>query len=181
MYRSTTFFAAGCLAVTPALAQETTEPEAPMPVVEDSSQGETASDTAPESAPESAPASEPAGMMHNAPLIAADALDDALIYSLGETYDQTIWDSGDPFGPIATGWNEIGEVEDVVLDSEAKVVGVTVDVGGFLGIGETTVLLPTDDLRLVQTPEGSGFYIVTRMSREQIEDAEEIENLLGDD
>ncbi|MAQ83557.1 MAG: hypothetical protein CMH12_10020 [Maritimibacter sp.] len=148
-----------------------------MPVVEDSSQGETASDTAP--APESA--SEPAGMMQNAPLIAADALDDALIYSLGETYDQTIWDSGDPFGPIATGWNEIGEVEDVVLDSEAKVVGVTVDVGGFLGIGETTVLLPTDDLRLVQTPEDSGFYIVTRMSREQIEDAEEIENLLGDD
>ena len=77
--------------------------------------------------------------------------------------------------------NAIGEVEDVVLDSEAKVVGVTVDVGGFLGIGETTVLLPTDDLRLVQTPEDSGFYIVTRMSREQIEDAEEIENLLGDD
>ncbi|WP_425050396.1 PRC-barrel domain-containing protein [Psychromarinibacter sp. S121] len=172
MYR-TTLIAMACLAAQPLMAQDDTATETPPPVIEDSSDGDMASDTA--------PAEEPAGMMHNAPLIAAGALDDAAIYSLGETYDQAIWDSGEPFGPITTGWNEIGDVEDVVLDSSAMVVGVTVDVGGFLGIGQTTVLLPTDDLRLVQTPEDGGFYIVTRMSREQIEDAEEIDTLLGED
>lgn len=114
-------------------------------------------------------------------LLSAEAIQDADVFSLGQTYDQTFWDSGEPFGQVAGGWVEIGEVEDLVLDAEAKVVGVTVDVGGFLGIGESTVLLPVADLRLVRLPDAEEFILVTRMSREQIEAAEEVGDLLGDD
>lgn len=114
-------------------------------------------------------------------LIRAEAVEDASVYSLGETYDETYWDSGEPFGPLATAWNEIGEVEDLILSNDAEVVGVTVDVGGFLGIGERTVLLPIGDIRLVQLPENEGFFIVTRMTEEQLEAADDVEGVIGDD
>lgn len=115
------------------------------------------------------------------PLIRAEAVEDAKVYSLSAGYDETFWDSGEPFGPVMTAWDEVGSVEDLVLDNAAQVVGVTVDVGGFLGIGESTVLIPLDEMRLVQMPENEGFFVVTRMSQDQLEEAGEIENLVGDD
>ncbi len=129
------------------------------------------------------PAAEEPGMMgHTSAMLRADAVEDAIVYSLGETYDEAIWDSGEPFAQITGGWDEVGEVEDLIIDAEAKVVGVTVDVGGFLGIGESTVLLPVGDLRLVRLPDDDAFIVVTRMTREQIENAEEVDDdLLGDD
>ena len=125
-----------------------------------------------EAAPE--PSMVPKGIM-----ISADAVEDATVYSLAESYDETFWASGETFGPVATAWAEIGEVEDIVLDDTASVLGVTVDVGGFLGMGKRTVLLPVEDIRLVQTPD-AGFFIVTRMSRAQFEEAEGIDGLIGD-
>ncbi|GGE53894.1 hypothetical protein GCM10007276_33720 [Agaricicola taiwanensis] len=44
---------------------------------------------------------------------------------------------------------EIGEVEDVLLDREGRVIGVAVEVGGFLGMGEKEVAIPVDQLEFV--------------------------------
>ncbi len=142
----------------------------------------TAQDSAPDTKPDTKPdTAAPAMMSATGALIRAEAVEDAQVYALGETYDATFWDSGEPFARIAAGWEELGEVEDLVLDASASVVGVTVDVGGFLGIGERAVLLPVADLRLVDLPDQSDFVIVTRMSRERIEAAEEVGPLVGDD
>ncbi|MBF9036583.1 hypothetical protein HKCCE2091_20285 [Rhodobacterales bacterium HKCCE2091] len=107
-------------------------------------------------------------------MIRADDIEDADVYALADSYDQGFWDSGDPFGPVSADWGEIGEVEDLVIDDTGSVVGVTVEVGGFLGIGEKTVLIPLEDLRLVQRPGSEGFFIVTRMTNEDMDAAEDV-------
>lgn len=134
--------------------------------------GDTMDDTA------AAPTAAEAAPIPPATMIAAEAIEDAIIYSLGAAYDQSLWDSNEPFGPVTADWAEIGDVEDLVISEAGQVLGVTVDVGGFLGIGERTVLVPIEDLRLVQSPD-DGFFIVTRMQRGQIEEADEIGGVIG--
>lgn len=51
----------------------------------------------------------------------------------------------------------VGTIEDVVIDGDGKVVGVLVGVGGFLGLGETTV------------PIGFRHLAVTRIGPDQLE------------
>ena len=109
-------------------------------------------------------------------MIRASDIEEAVVYSLADSYDQDFWDRGEPFGAVAADWGEVGEVEDLVINDAGGVVGVTVEVGGFLGIGEKTVLVPLADLRLVQRPEAEGFFIVTRMSNEQFEASDDIED-----
>ncbi|MBV0912973.1 PRC-barrel domain-containing protein [Anianabacter salinae] len=114
-------------------------------------------------------------------MIAAESIEDARVYSLGDAYNADLWESNEPFGPITADWADIGEVEDLIISQSGQVQGVTVDVGGFLGIGDNEVLVPLDDLRLVQNPDDDEFYVVTRMSRTAIEDAEEVQGVIGAD
>ncbi|WAJ27254.1 PRC-barrel domain-containing protein [Antarcticirhabdus aurantiaca] len=44
---------------------------------------------------------------------------------------------------------DIGEVEDLLLDQQGRVIGVVVEVGGFLGIGDKEVAIPSEALRFV--------------------------------
>ena len=39
---------------------------------------------------------------------------------------------------------EVGEIADLVMDPDQKLVGVVLSVGGFLGIGEKWVAVPVD-------------------------------------
>lgn len=47
----------------------------------------------------------------------------------------------------------LGKVEDMLLDAEGRVVGVVVGVGGFLGIGQKQVAIPTDSIQVVYEGE----------------------------
>ncbi len=124
-----------------------------------------ASDTAAETETPAEPESQPASV------ISADEITDADIFTLDGNYDASLWDSGSPFDVVSADWTDIGEVEDLVLDRGGKVVGVTADVGGFLGIGKKTVLLELADIRLVQTDEDN-YVIVTRISADELEERE---------
>ena len=88
-------------------------------------------------------AGQPAG-----PYIRADDVEDARVYTVGTAYDQSLWNDGEPFGPVAADWGDIGEVEDLLIDNVGNVVGVTVEVGGFLGVGQKTVILMLQDVKL---------------------------------
>jgi hypothetical protein len=59
---------------------------------------------------------------------------------------------------------DIGKVEDVVIDQEQNVYAV-VSVGGFLGIGGKEVAIPMDVLK--PGPENDG--LVTAMTKEELE------------
>lgn len=111
----------------------------------------------------------------------ADALDDANIVTLESQYDESIWSAGTPFDTIEADWDEIGEVEDVILNATGQVVGLTTDVGGFLGIGEKTVLLPLEDLRVVRTGDDpDDLTVVTRLNSEALEALPEFDLDLDD-
>jgi hypothetical protein len=97
------------------------------------------------------------------------------IYSMGTNYDANTWDSGyddgswDAVDWNADGFNQIGEIEDVVLDRQGQMVGLVAEVGGFLDIGDKHVVVPTDDLRLVPVDDRNYRY-VTRLTEEQLEE-----------
>jgi hypothetical protein len=63
----------------------------------------------------------------------------------------------------ATGGDEIGAIDEVLVDSTGQPVAVAAEVGGFLGIGDKTVVIGLDQLRLENDR------LVTGMSKEQIE------------
>ena len=59
--------------------------------------------------------------------------------------------------------NKIGEVDDVLIDQTGKIVVVTVEMGGFLGIGEKHYLLDITKL----TPKDKA--LQTTMTKEQLQ------------
>ena len=97
------------------------------------------------------------------------------VYTTNEAYDEGAWGANPDYAwgragydAIGSGWNQIGEIEDVVLDKTGKLVGVVVEVGGFLDIGDKHVLLRVGDVDLVPVDEKS-YSLVTRYSEEQLE------------
>ncbi len=68
----------------------------------------------------------------------------------------------------------IGKVEDVVIDSDGKVVAVLVGVGGFLGLGETTVAIGLRHL-VISHADTDRLEVKTSLSRKAIEQAATID------
>jgi sporulation protein YlmC with PRC-barrel domain len=62
--------------------------------------------------------------------------------------------------------NSVGEVADLMLDSNQAITHVLVGVGGFLGIGERHVAL---ELSQLSVDAGEDGVLVTRMTKEQLE------------
>lgn len=78
---------------------------------------------------------------------------------------------------IDAGWNDIGSINDLVIDSQTgEVQAVLVDIGGFLGLGARTVSVSMDQLRLISDGDSQGdYFIVFTSTREQLENAPEFE------
>jgi hypothetical protein len=95
------------------------------------------------------------------------------VYSIASQYDETTWGdtagSVDAFDVNSDGVNQIGEIEDVVLDRSGQMVGIVAEIGGFLDIGDKHVVVPVEDLRLVAIDDRTYQY-VTRLSEEQLEE-----------
>ena len=136
----------------------------------------------------SGPAFAEAHLMDTTNLISTDDLIDAPIYGLEEgMYDETLWGT-DPYGyyDYNEGFTEIGEIEDIVLDRNGQMVGVIAEIGGWLGLGENTVMLPVGDIRMTGPVEGMGFYggerfaIVTRLTEEQAEALPDVDGTIFD-
>jgi len=71
-------------------------------------------------------------------------------------------------------WDDIGEVNDVVMSPEGETLGVLVDVGGFLGMGARTVALDMSQLHLLRD-ETNRRFVAVNSTREQLESAPEYE------
>ncbi|SPJ22619.1 PRC-barrel domain-containing protein [Palleronia abyssalis] len=108
-------------------------------------------------------------------IITAEMLEDARVVSLEGNYDQDVWDDSAPLSAMVANLTEIGGVEDVVLSVDGQMLGLTTDVGGFIGIGDKTVMIPLEDIRLVRPADGSDITIVTRLGMEPLQDLPEFE------
>lgn len=77
-------------------------------------------------------------------------------------------------------WEDVGEINDVILTRDGDVDAVLVDIGGFLGIGERQVAMQMDRISFVsdgQSAEEDDFFLVIPASRANLEDAPEYSSM----
>ncbi|WP_319533243.1 PRC-barrel domain-containing protein [uncultured Cohaesibacter sp.] len=97
------------------------------------------------------------------------------IYSAEQDYDG--------FGETSTvdagteqNWEDLGEVNDIILDREGNVKAVVLGVGGFLGVGEKDVAVDMNSIKMVtETEDPDDFFLVVNTNRETLENAQEFE------
>ena len=76
-------------------------------------------------------------------------------------YKQPVYDPSD---------NRIGEIEDVLVDRDAKIVALLIGVGGFLGIGEKHVAVPYNAVRAT-TKDNNKWYMVMNSTKDALKNA----------
>ena len=100
---------------------------------------------------------------------ASDFIGSRVYTSDTDVTDQTAWDAWDG---DRTSFDDIGEINDVLMGEDGQVDAILVDVGGFLGIAEKSVAVSMDKLRLVSDGDGiEDFFVVFTSTREDIENA----------
>jgi sporulation protein YlmC with PRC-barrel domain len=68
--------------------------------------------------------------------------------------------------------DDVGSVDDIILDREGRVAAVVIGTGGFLGLGEKVVAVPWEQVEVTRDPDDADSY------RIQVPDSEdELENL----
>jgi hypothetical protein len=79
------------------------------------------------------------------------------------------------YAGIQDGWDDIGEINDVILTRDGKVDSVLVDVGGFLGMGERQVAVGMEAIKFVSdsktTDDPNDYFLVMAGNRALIEGA----------
>ena len=84
------------------------------------------------------------------------------------------WDPDLIFDTVDDKWDNIGEVEDIVLNRDGEMIGIVAEVGGFLDIGDKHVFIETAGMKLVPVDDRS-YSIVTGLSKDQLMDQEGID------
>jgi hypothetical protein len=104
--------------------------------------------------------------------VRAKAILDNPIYTTSGV-EAGVWDFGTSVDDFAENFTEIGEIEDMIVDAEGKVIGVVAEIGGLLDIGDKHVLMQLTELRVVMA-DGEPYYVTT-LSEEQLEQREGID------
>lgn len=101
--------------------------------------------------------------------VAASEMIGARIYASEGAVD------AESYAGMQDGWEDIGEVNDVILSRDGTVDAVLVDIGGFLGIGERQVAVDMSSLRIVQddATDADDWFLVMQADRATLEGAPE--------
>ena len=94
------------------------------------------------------------------------------IYASAEEVDATQPATAD----MRADWEDIGEVNDILVSAEGQVKAVLVDVGGFLGMGEHTIAVEMDHVNLMTDESGARFAAIMA-TRDSLELAPEFETM----
>lgn len=100
------------------------------------------------------------------------------VYSVaGGNFDEGDWEATERVAQISESWSEIGTVTDVVLSPDGQQVGLVVSHGGFLDIGDQTVLFTMEDVRRVLGDGNNSEEInfVTRLTEDELETLPEVD------
>lgn len=103
------------------------------------------------------------------PALAASEVIGARIYASESALD------ADAYQGVQEGWEDIGEVHDIILGRDGTVDAVLVDIGGFLGMGERQVAVDMAALRIVQddATDADDWFLVLQSDRATLEGAPE--------
>ncbi len=95
------------------------------------------------------------------------------VYTINAADDEG-WESSTVYDEIGAEWNEIGEIEDIVLSRDGQMIGIVAEVGGFLDIADKHVMIATGDVSLVAVDDQS-YGFVTRLNEEDLEALEGVD------
>lgn len=95
------------------------------------------------------------------------------VYTMNEADDEG-WDPEYMHTEVGADWNQIGEIEDIVLSRSGQMMGIIVEVGGFLDIGDSHVMIPVENVNLVAVDDTTYTY-VTRYNEEELEEMESVD------
>jgi hypothetical protein len=107
-------------------------------------------------------------------MMRATTLLDGKIFASKDGREGTDWSVGQPLAAVPSEWEEVGDIEDLAIGVDGRMIGLVAEVGGFLGLGENTVIVPMADLRAVRVSDE--LYYITRLSREELEALPEIDD-----
>jgi len=94
-----------------------------------------------------------------------------------EGADATVMDASS-----SDNWNDIGEINDVVLTRDGKVAAVIVGVGGFLGMGEKDVSMQMDQIKFVKdNDDEDDFFLVVNANKQMLNDAKPFARMMQGD
>ncbi len=83
----------------------------------------------------------------------------------------------DEYAGVQEGWDDIGEINDVIITREGNIEAVLVDIGGFLGMGERQVAVDMAALRFVSdgatADNADDWFVVMNADRTILEGAPE--------
>ena len=66
-------------------------------------------------------------------------------------------------------WDDVGEINEVILDRSGQVKAVVLGVGGFLGLGEKAIAVPMTDVKFVKNGDGADdFFLVVNTNKEAL-------------
>jgi len=69
-------------------------------------------------------------------------------------------------------WDDVGEINNIILSRDGSVEGVVIGVGGFLGLGEKDVAVSMDQVRFISDGDNANdYFIVFTSSRAALEGA----------
>ncbi len=84
---------------------------------------------------------------------------------------------GEAVEGMQDGWEDVGEINDIILGRDGSVEAVLVDIGGFLGMGERQVALNMDQIQFVAddgtADAADDYFLVISASRANLEEAPE--------
>ena len=103
------------------------------------------------------------------PSVSASDVIGARIYATEAAVD------ADAYSGVQEGWEDIGEVNDIILGRDGTVDAVLVDIGGFLGMGERQVAVDMSALKFVQddATDADDWFLVLQSDRGTLEGAPE--------
>jgi hypothetical protein len=69
-------------------------------------------------------------------------------------------------------WDDVGEINEIILDPAGQVKAVVLGVGGFLGMGEKNVAVPMQDVKFVKNGDGpDDFFLVVNTNKDALASA----------
>lgn len=76
-------------------------------------------------------------------------------------------------------WDDIGEINDIIVTSDGKISAVILGIGGFIGIGERDVSVPMSAITVLTEADDDDRFLVVKTSKEMLEKAPAFERELN--
>ncbi|ANT63004.1 hypothetical protein AYJ57_21250 (plasmid) [Salipiger sp. CCB-MM3] len=96
------------------------------------------------------------------------------VYAMDTEGEGSDWNPDMSYDSVEDGWEQVGEIEDIVLNADGSFKGIVAEVGGFLDMSDKHVMLEISDAKFVPIDDGS-YSVVTNMTPDELDSLEDVD------